>query len=222
MRFEKGHKERTHGHILDVASRRFRQDGFSASGLAAVMSDAGLTNGAFYGQFASKEALLQEVLASSLSWQRAQLERVGQDGAVIEDVIRRYLDRSHVGRLGEGCPSAALLPEVGRQSETTRQAYADGLTSYVCVLSQYLPDPGSEASKRRAMALFSLLVGTLQIARAMPDATLAEDILESGVEAALALIGQSEETSSAGGGRGPQAASSGRRGRRGGTVKGTR
>jgi hypothetical protein len=37
------------------------------------------------------------------------------------------------------------------------------------------------------MAIFSLMVGTLQIARAVPDALLAEDILEGGVEAALIL-----------------------------------
>jgi TetR/AcrR family transcriptional regulator, transcriptional repressor for nem operon len=187
MRFEKGHKEKTRKRILDVASRRFRKDGVAASGLAGIMSEAGLTNGAFYAHFESKESLLREALANTIADRRAQLERDTGAQSSIEDAIRWYLNKSHLEGIEEGCPSAALLPEIGRQSESTRKVYEDGLPSFVSVLAAYLPDPGSAASKRRAMAIFSLLVGTLQIARAVTDKALAEDILEGGVEAALRL-----------------------------------
>ena len=186
MRFEKGHKEATRQHILEVASRSFRRDGVSAAGIAGIMSEAGLTNGAFYPHFASKEVLIREALASALADQQHRLEdrRTAMD---LEGTIRSYLNRSHLEEPASGCPSAALLPEIARQPLATRQAYEEGLRGYVSTLAELLPDAGSPTSVRRATAIFALKVGTLQLARAVPNATDAEQILEGGVEAALRL-----------------------------------
>ncbi len=74
MRFEKGHKAETRRHILGVASKRFRQDGISASGIAGIMGEAGLTNGAFYPHFKSKEELVREAVSSALSEQQHRVE----------------------------------------------------------------------------------------------------------------------------------------------------
>ena len=63
MRYGDGHKQATRQRILEAAGRRFKQDGIDRAGIAAVMSDAGLTNGAFYAHFASKEDLVANVLA---------------------------------------------------------------------------------------------------------------------------------------------------------------
>jgi TetR/AcrR family transcriptional regulator, transcriptional repressor for nem operon len=187
MRFEKGHKEKTRKRILDVASRRFRKDGVAASGLAGIMSEAGLTNGAFYAHFDSKESLVQETLANAMADRHARLEQDAGIGSSIEDAIRWYLNDSHLKGIDEGCPSAALLSEISRQSKPTRKAYENGVLSFTSSLAAYLPNPGSVSSKRRAMAIFSLLVGTLQIGRAVTDRALAASILEGGIEAALLL-----------------------------------
>jgi hypothetical protein len=80
-----------------------------------------------------------------------------------------------------------LLPEIARQPRPTRQDYEKGLHSYVSTLAALLPDADSAAKGRRAMAIFALMVGTLQFARAVADAAQAEQILEGGVEAALQL-----------------------------------
>ena len=40
--------------IIEAAGRRFNSDGIDGSGIAALMTDAGLTNGAFYAHFDSK------------------------------------------------------------------------------------------------------------------------------------------------------------------------
>lgn len=150
------------------------------------MGEAGLTNGAFYPHFESKEALVREALTSALADQQHRLdeERTSLD---IEGAIRRYLNRVHLEDPAGGCPSAALLPEIARQPLPTRQTYEEGLRSYVSTLAALLPDAGSAASGRRATAIFGLMVGTLQLARAVPDAAQAEQILEGGVEAALHL-----------------------------------
>src|SRR4051794_14588309 len=66
MRYTKDHKQATRRRILDAAGRRLKQDGIDGAGVAAVMSDAGLTNGAFYAHFASKEDLVANVVAHQL------------------------------------------------------------------------------------------------------------------------------------------------------------
>jgi TetR/AcrR family transcriptional repressor of nem operon len=187
MRFEKGHKAATRRHIVDVASKCFRRDGVSAAGIAGIMGEAGLTKGAFSPHFESKEALVREALASALADQQYCLDQDQRTGLDLEGAIRRYLNRAHLEDPAGGCPSAALLPEITREPLSTRQAYGEGLLSYVSTLAALLPDAGSATSGRRAMAIFGLMVGTLQFARAVADAAQAEQILEGGVEAALHL-----------------------------------
>jgi TetR/AcrR family transcriptional regulator, transcriptional repressor for nem operon len=187
MRFEKGHKAATRRHIIDVASKCMRRDGISAAGIAGIMGEAGLTKGAFSPHFESKDALVREALASALSDQQHRLDEDQRRSLALEGAIRRYLNRAHLEDPAEGCPSAALLPEIARQPLSTRQDYEKALRSYVSSLAALLPDADSAASRRRATAIFGLMVGTLQFARAVPDTVQAEQILEGGVEAALQL-----------------------------------
>ncbi|UII71854.1 TetR/AcrR family transcriptional regulator [Pseudomonas sp. HN11] len=187
MRFDKGHKENTRKRIIDIASRRFRKDGISASGLAGIMAESGLTKGAFYPHFDSKDTLVREALTHALAEQLRNLDAAA--GSIgIEDAIRRYLNTSHLKGYEDGCPSAALLPELGRQPYLTREAYEEGLVAYVRSLSELFSNPKSEDNLKRAIAVFSLMAGTLQIARAVADPLLAEEILEGGVQAALILV----------------------------------
>ncbi|MGF6425930.1 TetR/AcrR family transcriptional regulator [Bradyrhizobium elkanii] len=187
MRFEKGHKAATRRHIVDVASKCIRRDGVAAAGIGGIMSEAGLTKGAFSPHFESKEALVREALASALADQQDRLDGDRQRGADLEALIRSYLKRVHLGNPAEGCPSAALLPEIARQPLPTRKAYEKGLRSYVSALAALLPITDAETNRRRATAIFGLMVGILQFARAVPDAAYAEQILEGGIDAALHL-----------------------------------
>ncbi len=187
MRFEKGHKAVTRQHILEVASKCFRREGVSAAGISGIMGEAGLTNGAFYLHFESKEALVREAVGSALAERQQNLKEKVRAGVDLEGVIRSYLNRAHREDPACGCPSAALLPEIARQPVPTRQTYEDGLQSFVSTLAALLPEADSAAAGRRATAIFALMVGTLQFARAVPDVARAEQILEGGVEAALLL-----------------------------------
>jgi TetR/AcrR family transcriptional regulator, transcriptional repressor for nem operon len=81
MHYSKDHKQATRKRILDPAGRRFKEDGIDGAGVAAVMSDADLTNGAFYARFASKE-VVANVLADQLRAQRQSFDarpRTGRD-----------------------------------------------------------------------------------------------------------------------------------------------
>ena len=127
MRYGKDQKQATRQRILEAAGRRFKQDGIDGAGVAAVMSDAGLTNGAFYGHFTSKEDLVANVLADQLRAQRHSFDAQPSDRAGLEAFIRSYLSPQHRDQCADGCPSAALLDEIARRPAATRQVFTDEL-----------------------------------------------------------------------------------------------
>src|SRR5438132_11993518 len=108
MRYGKNQKQATRQRILEAAGRRFKQDGIDGAGVAAVMSDAGLTNGAFYAHFTSKEELVANVLADQLRAQRQNIEAQAPSRAGIEAFIHQYLSPQHRDHAADACPSAAL------------------------------------------------------------------------------------------------------------------
>src|ERR1044071_2310292 len=112
MRYAKDQKQATRQRILEAAGRRFKQDGIDGAGVAAVMSDAGLTNGAFYGHFTSKEDLVANVLAEQLRAQRRSFDAQPHDRTGLKAIIRSYLSPEHRDECADGCPSAALLDEI--------------------------------------------------------------------------------------------------------------
>jgi TetR/AcrR family transcriptional regulator, transcriptional repressor for nem operon len=187
MRYEKGHKDTTRQHIIDVASRQFRGHGVAAVGLAGIMSDAGLTNGAFYTHFDSKEDLVQAVLGNALDRREQRLRAVAVGNAGLETMIRDYLSTRHRDHPGDGCPTAALVAEVARHPGATREAFTAKVSTFIDLITTQIL-AGSPAERRRnAVAIYGMMVGTLQLARAVNDKKLSGEILESGVAAALAL-----------------------------------
>src|ERR1700751_5570290 len=111
MRYEKGHKDTTRQRIVEVASRQFREHGLAAVGIAGIMSDAGLTNGAFYAHFDSKEDLVREVL--SHAGFRNKL-KAAESGAGLQSAIRGYFSGRHRDNPGGGCPTLALVAAIAR------------------------------------------------------------------------------------------------------------
>jgi TetR/AcrR family transcriptional repressor of nem operon len=192
MRYEKGHKDTTRQRIIDVAAKQFRENGVAAVGLAGIMSDAGLTNGAFYSHFESKEDLVQTVLAHALSRREATLLAASEANVGLEATIRDYLSSRHRDRPGGGCPTAALVAEVARHPKATRDAFTDKVSTFIPLIASQIRAGSASVRRRNAVAIYGMMVGTLQLARAVNDKELSDEILESGVTAALALAeGQS-------------------------------
>jgi TetR/AcrR family transcriptional repressor of nem operon len=187
MRFEKGHKDATRQRIIAAASERFRQDGVAATGIAGVMEAAGLTHGGFYAHFPSKEDLVRAATASAMQGtpSRTVLEQHG-----LEAYIRTYLRTSHRDAPGQGCAAAALAPEIARASDATRADFAAELDDTMAEIAARLPpDRPAAARWETAIAIFGVMLGTLQLARAVPDKTRSDRILSSGIQAALQLAG---------------------------------
>jgi TetR/AcrR family transcriptional regulator, transcriptional repressor for nem operon len=194
MRYGKDQKQATRQRILEAAGRRFKQDGIDGAGVAAVMSDAGLTNGAFYAHFASKEDLVAHVLADQLRAQRHRFETQPSDRTGLEAIIRYYLSPEHRDQLADGCPSAALLDEIARRPTTTKQVFTDELLGTAEDIAARLP---TGASRIDALTLFGFMIGTLQVARALTDRDLSDQLLARGQETALKLLDDSASSTSA-------------------------
>ncbi|EWY41456.1 TetR family transcriptional regulator [Skermanella stibiiresistens SB22] len=188
MRYEKGHKETTRRRILDVASGRFRRDGVDAVGLAGLMADAGLTHGGFYAHFKSKEDLIREAVTDALGQTtKAYGEKINDKDWDFETIVRHYLSPPHRDNPEKGCVAACLTAEIARHSDETRAAFSGRAGEMIDMLGSRLGPGDPLAIRRRATAIFALLVGTLQLARAEVDSGRSGEILESGIAAALEL-----------------------------------
>ena len=186
MRYEKGRKDASRGRIMEVATDRFRSDGIAASGLATIMSDAGLTNGAFYPHFQSKTELVRESVTSALEDQSQRLQDAFAAGG-LEAVLSAYLSAEHRDNPGGGCVSAALLPELARQPPETRSLFASRILAMVQQMASSLP-PQTKDPEGVVLALYATLIGTLQLARATQGTALSDRILAAGADAARALV----------------------------------
>jgi len=188
MRYEKGRKDITHDRILEVAARKLRQDGIAGSGLAGIMSEAGLTNGAFYAHFSSKNELVEKSLERATDEQWQQFEKEIASGRLL-DLVRAYLSEQHRDHPESGCASAALLPEISRQDPDTRRVYTDSVKRLLNAVAKQLGDvPRGPKAREIAIGTLGLLIGTLQLARAMDDPSLSKQVLAAGAKVASTLI----------------------------------
>jgi AcrR family transcriptional regulator len=188
MRYEKGHKDATHDRILQVAARRLRQDGITGSGVAGIMSEAGLTNGAFYAHFSSKDEMIEKSLECATDEQWEQFEKEIAAGRLM-DIVRAYLSKEHRDHPDTGCPSAALLPEIVRQEPATRRVYTQSVKRLLNALEKQLSSvPKGPKAREIAIASLGLVIGTLQMARAVDDPSLSDNILTAGIQVAGSLI----------------------------------
>jgi AcrR family transcriptional regulator len=188
-RYGKEHKQATRRRIIETAGRRFKRDGIDGSGVATLMADAGLTNGAFYAHFASKDDLVATAIADQLREQRAKVSAQTPDRAGVEQYVRAYLSTRHRDNPEDGCPSAALLDEIGRGTDATKRAYTDGLLAVIDDTAARLAPHNPQSARVTTLSVFALLAGTLQLSRALSDRQLADEVLEQGIQNALALLG---------------------------------
>ena len=187
MRYEKGRKGATRRHILEVASARFREDGVAAVGVASLMADAGLTHGGFYSHFDSKEALVGEATTDALARKRVELAKAAEAGGGLEGIVRAYLRPIHRDTPGKGCAFASLSAEIARHPHATRAAFTREFEAHIALIAEQLPTGEQSVRRGTAIEIFSVMMGALQLARAVTDKQLSDQILESGTNAALTL-----------------------------------
>jgi TetR/AcrR family transcriptional regulator, transcriptional repressor for nem operon len=156
--------------IVEAAGRLFRQRGFDAVTVADVMKAAGLTHGAFYGYFASKEELVAAALAAAMASTAAA---PGDPTAYAAG----YLSRAHRDDRAAGCPFAALAAETVRQPAEARAAMTAGLKRQIERLSAGAPDVDAAERRRAAIGGWAAMVGAMILARVSDDPALSDEVL---------------------------------------------
>lgn len=170
-------KEASHERIVKAAAKAIRRSGYDGTGVADIMKEAGLTHGAFYAHFESREAMLAE--AADRAGAEANALVASIVGAVPSDqalqaLIQAYLSKEHLVNIETGCPNSALCSEMPRQSPEVRLAATRRIKEMIDLIARQFPDSGKQTAYERALVTMATLVGTLVLARAVDDAALSD------------------------------------------------
>ena len=171
----RGRKEVTHERIVEAAGRAIRRSGYAGTSVADIMKDAGLTHGGFYAHFSSREAMLAEAADHAGAEGVAAAARIAAEAPpehALRELARAYLSKAHVDAAETGCAVAALCSEMPRQAPEVRRAATRRIKEMIDVVARQSPDWGQRGAHERALATVAMLVGALQLARAVDDPRL--------------------------------------------------
>jgi TetR/AcrR family transcriptional regulator, transcriptional repressor for nem operon len=190
MPYTQEHKARTRERIVECARRLFSRHGFAGVSIDKIMAEAGLTRGGFYNHFATKDELYAEVVTYALESRKAQVAN-GKcpQPRTVEDFISIYLSQAHFDDRETCCPLMALPSDVARGGEPVKRAYRQVFEYMIGYLEKRLAGP---QARKKAVALASLCVGSMAVARAVDDGELAAEIREAAKDLAIALTPSNE------------------------------
>ncbi len=196
--------------IVAAATQLFRERGVEAVGLTELMKQAGFTPGGFYNHFASKAALVAEVLASAMAEGVAELSKgarapVDESTTALARYISWYLSQAHRDDIDHGCPVAGFAGDAPRLGPGAQSHFAGGLDDQITILAGLIAESGSLAAagerrtlRERAISLHCEMLGALVLARSVAQAApaLSNEILENAQRDVLASIdGRSSQVS---------------------------
>jgi TetR/AcrR family transcriptional regulator, transcriptional repressor for nem operon len=167
--------------VINVASRLFRERGFDGIGLKDLMEGAGLTQGAFYKQFASKEDLAVQASRRALEsasrrWSDAAAENPNDP---LGAVIAFYLSADHREEKMDGCPIVALGSDAARQGPDVKAAFEAGIKAHLEVVGRFIAETDGDEPSGKAMTILSTMVGAVTLSRVVNDPDLAQAFLDA-------------------------------------------
>jgi len=178
MRVSREQAAENHERIVDTASRMFREQGFDGVSVDAIMQEAGLTHGGFYGHFKSKEDLAAQAMTRALD--RA-VERQSKF-TDLAGLVSNYLSPRHCADPGNGCTIAALGADIAREDTAVRRGLTAHIRAQFDRIAALLKAGGAAHRRKRAIATLAGMVGALTLARAVDDAALSREILAAARE----------------------------------------
>ncbi|NTF16441.1 TetR/AcrR family transcriptional regulator [Agrobacterium tumefaciens] len=184
--------------LLSAASRLFRLHGVDGVGVNEIAKAAGLTQGALYAHFGSKEALVAEAFSYGFDGKVAEVTAwaAGREPP-FEEYLAGLLSTSMRDSIDTGCPMAASFSEVARQGAPVSNSFVSAFTQQVDLLEKSL-DSSIKAPLRRRIALAAAAseIGAVAVSRAMTkaDPGLADEVLGSVFEALGVVHSEAKRT----------------------------
>lgn len=170
---------------MRAAARAIRRSGYDGTGVADIMKEAGLTHGAFYAHFPSREAMLAEAAdragADANAAVASVLAAVPPEQA-LKAMMQMYLSKEHIANIEAGCPVSALGSEMPRQCPEVRRAATRRIKEMIDLVARQSPDWGKPAAHERALVTVAAMVGTLILARAVDDAALSDSMCSAALK----------------------------------------
>ena len=182
MRYSPEHKAETHLKIVKDAARRVRAEGLTGAAVSAVMRDAGLTHGGFYKHFGDKNELLIESLREGFRETSSRLAGAAEHSEPAnawKAIVKTYLSPEHCDHPEVGCPLAALAPDLARAGKTIKPRILKELQKYRARILPFMPGRRTADKERAFFAVFSTMIGTIAIARILPDRDARVAVLEN-------------------------------------------
>jgi TetR/AcrR family transcriptional repressor of nem operon len=182
MRYQPGHKTEIHQKIVKDASGRVRAEGLSGAAVSTVMRDAGLTHGGFYKHFASKDELLIESLKEGFREIIDTLIRAAEQsspGEAWKAIVKTYLRPEMCEHPEHGCPLATLAPELARVDRRMKPQIVAELVNYKSRMVPFMPGRRTKDKERAFFAIFSTMIGAIEISSLLPDPAIREKVLGS-------------------------------------------
>ncbi|MGO9133154.1 MAG: TetR/AcrR family transcriptional regulator [Methylovirgula sp.] len=190
MRVSRVQAEENRQTVINVASALFREHGFDGVGLKDLMEAAGLTQGAFYKQFASKEDLVAQ--ASKRAMESVSRRWLDAAAANPQDplgaVLAFYLSAEHCAERMDGCPVVALGSDAARQSSDVKASFETGIREYLEMLRHWTGGAAGEDANGKPMAILSTMVGAVVLSRVVNDPDLGQAFLQSAVNQVRAAV----------------------------------
>jgi TetR/AcrR family transcriptional repressor of nem operon len=189
MRYKPGHREEARARILSAVGKGFRKRGYEGIGVDGLAKEAGVTSGAFYGHFPSKEEAFREAVVYGLKEVHDAVVHLQKEHGAdwIGVFIDFYLSAKRTCDLTEACALQALTSEVARSNKTVRTTYQVELMKVIEAVAQGLPSGSISEKTNRAVAMLALLSGGVTMARALADEALAAQAAEGIRSAALVI-----------------------------------
>lgn len=177
--------------MLKAAACKLRECGFFGVGVDGLSAAAGMTSGAFYNHFSSKEDVLTSVINANLGRPFVEPEdgNLATRRELLRAYLRRYISLEHRDDPGQGCVIPTLSADVARSGVATRKIYQQRMDEFIGKIASLMKGaPG--AREKKAWTLLSMTVGAVLIARAMPDNDQAAKAIDSALESALESVGE--------------------------------
>ncbi len=183
---------------VNAAATLLKTKGFEGAGVIEISARAGLTHGAFYGQFPNKSALAAEACRQDLAKGRDEwVERKGKTDNDALAYVEQYLRRAHIDDIAGGCAMSTYSGEIVRQDPIVATAFAEGTMAMIALLEKALRTrlPRAEA-RSRALFLMAAMTGTVAMVRATgrTNKSLADEMLTAALQEARALVVEPSQT----------------------------
>ncbi len=181
MRYQSEHKEQTRQRVLAEAAAAIRKSGPDGIGVAAIMAKAGLTHGAFYAHFESKDDLVAQAISRMFEESGEKFLRRTESlppAAALANYVDMYLSTRHRDAPQSGCPLPSLSGEVPRLPGAARARFAAGLETLTASLAGRIRELGSAEPEMLATSMVSEMVGALAMSRAVASPAESDRILQ--------------------------------------------